>query len=159
MALFGLVQSPTVDDPDCGRLIRSRGYWRGRMALGAHPDVALLIGGGREGPDGAALAQARELPARYLTLQSAIGAALFEHYGPYREAVDAGEIDEDAVQLASSDDVWAHVKPVHIIIAPLDGRLTVEIGYATEWDIEHTLGARLVDWQLAELNGSVLGIA
>ena len=159
MAVLGLFRSPSINDPVCGPLARAGGYWRGRMALGAHRDVPLLIAGGREGPEAAALAQARELPARYIALQSAIGPALFEHYAPYREAIDAGELGEDAVRLASSEDVWAHVTPVHIIVAPLDRYLTVEIGYATEWDVEHTLGARLIDWQLAELNGSVLGVA
>jgi hypothetical protein len=42
-----------------------------------------------------------------------------------------------------------------VIIDPRNPLFTVEIGYATLWDIEHTLGARLSDWQLVELNGSV----
>src|SRR5262249_15555027 len=95
MALFGLLRSSSVNDPVFGSLTRSRGYWRGRAALGAHRDVSLLIAGGREAPDSAALAQARELPARYPALQGAIGPALFDHYAPYREAIDAGEIEAE----------------------------------------------------------------
>src|SRR5438105_6064108 len=155
MALFGLLQSPTVTDPILGTLARSRRYWRCHVALGAHRDVPLLIAGGRQGPDDTALALARELPARYPTLQGVIGTALFEHYEPYREAIDAGEIDEQTVRLANGADVWPHVTPVHVVVASLDDRLTIEIGYETAWDVEHTLGARVAGWQLIELNGSV----
>jgi hypothetical protein len=41
-------------------------------------------------------------------------------------------------------------------VAPLDGRLTLEVGLRVAWDEEHTLGARLHDGRLLELNGSVL---
>jgi len=159
MALFGLLRSPSVSDPILGALARSRGYWRGRAALAAHRDLPLLIAGGREAPDSAALVLARELPARYPTLQGEIGTALFEHYAPYREAMDAGELDEQSVRVASGAEVWPHVTPVHVIVAPLDGRLTIEIGYAAAWDIEHTLGAHLADWRLLRLNGSVRRVA
>ena len=33
---------------------------------------------------------------------------------------------------------------------------TVEIAYRTEWDPEHTVGARFQGWTLTELNGSVI---
>jgi hypothetical protein len=80
--------SPSVNDPILGELARRRGYWRGHLALGTHRDVPLLIAGGRMGPDAAALGLAQELPARYEPLQGAIGIALFEHYEPYRDALD-----------------------------------------------------------------------
>ena len=38
----------------------------------------------------------------------------------------------------------------------LRGDLTVELGYRVAWDEEHTLGARIRDGRLVELNGSVL---
>jgi uncharacterized protein DUF6985 len=155
MALFSLLRSRIVNDPLLGAFARSRGYWRGRVALGAHRDVPLLIAGGRRGPDVAALARARELPARYSTLQGAIGTELFEHYGPYRDAFDRGEIDERIPHIADAAEVWPHVTPVQVIAAPLQGRPSVEIGYATLWDVEHTLGAIVVDWRLAESNGSI----
>jgi hypothetical protein len=41
-------------------------------------------------------------------------------------------------------------------VAPLDGILTIEIGYQVAWDEEHTLGARIRDGALLELCGSVL---
>jgi hypothetical protein len=134
---------------------RSRGYWRGRVALGDHRDVPLLLVGGRRGPDDAALALARDLPNHYRSLQAEIGMALFEHYVPYREAVDVGEIEEQTVQLRSAVEVWPHVTPIHVIIDPSNARFTIEIGYRAIWDVEHTLGARLVGWRLLELNGSV----
>jgi hypothetical protein len=42
-----------------------------------------------------------------------------------------------------------------LIAAPLQRRPSVEIGYATLWDVEHTLGAIVVDWRLVEFNGSI----
>jgi Domain of unknown function (DUF6985) len=162
MALFGLLRSPTFNDPVCGALVRSRGYWRGRITLGAQRDVPLLVAGRRDRPNAAALAQARELSARYPALQGTIGAALFEHYEPYQQAFEWGELDYEVVRLTSGAEVWPYVKAVHVMIAPLvvvvppSRRLTVEIAYRTAWDIEHTVGAQLVDWRLLELNGSVL---
>jgi hypothetical protein len=126
------------------------------VTLGAHRDLPLLIAEGRSEPDVAALALGRELPARYPTLQGAIGTALFEHYEPYRDALDRGEIsDEQPPHIADAAEVWSHVTPVQILVAPLYGRLGVEIGYETLWDVEHTLGAIVVDWQLVEFNGSI----
>jgi len=136
--------------------VRSRGYWRGVMTLDDHPEVPLLIVGGRGAPDEAGLAVARELPGRYPALRGAIAVALFEHYEPYR---DSGETNDDSPHLANPDEVWPHTNPVQVIVAPVDGRPGAEIGYATAWDIEHTLGAVIVDWQLVELNGSVRRLA
>jgi hypothetical protein len=154
MALFGLMRDPTVTDPVLGVLAFSRGYWRGRLALGACPDVPLLRAGGRQGPNSAALALARELPSRYPSMQGLIGEALFEHHLPYWQEIDARDA-ERKVQLRSAAEVWPHVTLAHVIIDPLNPLFTLEIGYATVWDIEHILGARLSDWQLVELNGSV----
>ena len=156
MALFGLMRDQTVTDPALGVLARSRGYWRGRLPLGATRDVFLLIAGGRQGPDGAALALARELPSRYASLQVLIGVALFEHHLPYWQEIDASEAEQKAPPQSAAE-VWPHVTPVHVIIDPLNRDFTVEIGYTAVWDVEHTLGARLSDWRLVELNGSVRG--
>jgi len=98
----------------------------------------------------AALALARELPARYPTLQGVIGAALFEHYEPYED------FNERVPHIADAAEVWPHVTPVQIVVGPLDGRrLSIEIGYTTLWDVEHTLGATVVDWRLVEFSGSI----
>ena len=32
---------------------------------------------------------------------------------------------------------------------------TIEVAYKVEWDEEHTLGARIQEWRLVELSGSV----
>jgi hypothetical protein len=155
MALFSLLRSRIVNDPILGGFARSRGYWRGRVTLGAHRDVPLLIAGGRIGPDVAALALARQLPAHYPTLQGAIGTELFEHDGPYRDAFDRGEIDERIPHIADAAEVWPLVTPVQVIAAPRQGRPSIEIGYASLWDVEHTLAATVVDWRLVEFNGSI----
>jgi hypothetical protein len=39
-------------------------------------------------------------------------------------------------------DWWSHVSLVFVSVATLSGLLTTELGYATAWDDEHTLGAR-----------------
>jgi hypothetical protein len=48
------------------------------------------------------------------------------------------------------------VAPVRVRIEPLGGVETVEIAYRTDWDTEHTVGARFQGWVLTELNGSVV---
>jgi hypothetical protein len=108
------------------------------------------------GPDPAALGRAQELPERYELLQNPIGTALFEHYEPYREALEAGAINHPPVKITSASEVWDHVMPVHVVVEPHRRHLRIEIGFSTEWDIEHTVAAVLVDWRLIELNGSVL---
>ena len=159
MPFLKMFQAAEFTDPVFGTLERSRGYWRCRIALGTHRDVPLLVTGPSAGPDGTAIALSRELPSRYPLLQGAIAAAMIEHHAPYREAIDAGELEPESgadIRLDSPDDVWPHVKPVCVLVEPLDGRMTVEIAYEVAWDIEHTLGARFVAWQLMELNGSIL---
>ena len=83
----------------------------------------------------------------------AIERALFEHYAPYAEAEPVEE-GLPAIREASSE--WPHTRIEFVQVAPLHGRLTVEIGLRVAWDEEHTLGARLSGAQLLELNGSVL---
>jgi hypothetical protein len=61
----------------------------------------------------------------------------------------------DVPTLTRPDDVWAHVRPVRVLIERLAGRETLEIAYRAAWDEEHTLGARVQEWELVELNGSV----
>ena len=45
---------------------------------------------------------------------------------------------------------------VFVSVTPLDGVLTVELGYSAAWDEEHTLGARFQANRFVELSGSVL---
>jgi hypothetical protein len=77
---------------------------------------------------------------------------------PYKEAVDAGEeTASPCPSIASSEAVWLHVTPAHVLVEPLEGIPTVEIAFKVAWDVEHTLGVRFQNWQFIELNGSVRG--
>ena len=58
--------------------------------------------------------------------------------------------------LGVPEQVWGHISLVRVLIEPLGGVDTVEIAYRTDWDTEHTLGARFQGWALIELNGSVI---
>ena len=95
---------------------------------------------------------------RFPIFLSQIQDGLFQHYLPYKEAIEAGELpDSHHLQIASASDVWRHVKPAHVLIEPFKGQ-DVEVAFSTEWDIEHTVAATFSDWQFIELNGSVGGI-
>jgi hypothetical protein len=84
---------------------------------------------------------------------------MFEHYAPYADAVVAGELEapeEGLPRISQPDQVWPHTSVEFVAVITLDGELCVEIGYRVAWDEEHTLGARLRNGRLIELNGSVL---
>jgi hypothetical protein len=151
MGLLDFMRSPAYRDPVVGVLVRRGRYWRGTMRLGSTSGVPLLLAGPRTAPEESRLALARELGDRYAALRPAIGRALFEHYEPY---ADAAELD--LPRLPRSEQVWGHVAPVRVRIEPLGGLETVEIAYRTDWDTEHTVGARFQGWALTELNGSVV---
>jgi hypothetical protein len=156
--VFGLFKSASFQDPLLGELVRSRGYWRGTLALEGCP-TALALAGTRAAPDAAAIAAARALTTQFTAWRPAIGTALFEHYAPYAEAVAAGEYQEDSdafPRMASPLDVWPHARLEYVSIAPLDGVLTTELGYLTAWDEEHTLGVRFAGDRFVALCGSVL---
>lgn len=158
--MLRLFRSTIVADPQLGELRRRCGKWRGTIALSDAPHVPLAIAGSRAKPDVDALDVAYTLAARYPLWQPQIAAELFsQHYAPHAEAVAAGELEHLGSKLPEIDDpagVWPHVQPVFVAVGPLFGELMVEIGYQVAWDDEHTLGARLRDGQLVELNGSVL---
>lgn len=157
--MFGFLKSASHADLQLGELRRSRGAWRGQINLGTGAPVPLVVAGSRQAPDTAALGIAHAIASALPGWQPSIAAALLEHYRPYAEAVAAGEEEPPAAGLPTieqADDVWPHVSVTHVAVMPLDGVLTTEIGYRTAWDEEHTLGARLRDGQLVELNGSVL---
>ena len=156
--MFGLFSSKPIEDEQLGELRRSGGYWRGSLLLEPCGTFALVLAGGREAPDPTHLRLSKELPDRFVSLMPDIQTGLFEHYAPYKEAVDAGEeTDSPCPSVASPDEVWQHIMPAHILVERLQGAPTIEIGFRTSWDIEHTLGARFQGWQLVELNGSVRG--
>jgi hypothetical protein len=151
MGFLDFMRPPAYKDPALGVLVRQGRYWRGMLRLGSTSGVALLVAGPRTAPDGPRLGLARELGDRYTALRPAVERALFEHYEPYADAADP-----DVPRLQRPDQVWAHVAPVRARIEPLGGVETVEIAYRTDWDTEHTVGARFQGWVLTELNGSVV---
>ena len=132
--------------------------WRAEIALG---DIRapLALPGSRAAPDPQALAIARSIPTDYPDWRAGIAASLFEHYAPYAEAVATGAPEahaENPPRISQPDKVWQHAAVEFVAVITLDGEPGVEIGYRVAWDEEHTLGARLRDGRLLELNGSVL---
>ena len=100
------------------------------------------------------------MPERFKDLIAKIQDGLFEHYAPYKEAVDAGEqTGSPCPTIADPEAVWPQVTPAHVLIEPfgVGETPTVEIAFRVGWDVEHTVAARFRDWQFIELNGSVRG--
>jgi Domain of unknown function (DUF6985) len=156
--MFGVFKSPPFADPQLGELRRARRLWRGAFFLD-DTTVPLMLSGSRTAPDPRALDIAHSIAFAYPAWRTTIEPSLFEHYAPYAEAVVRGEVspsEAELLRIASPADVWAYTNAEFIQVAPLDGELTVEIGYRVAWDEEHTLGARLRHGQLVELCGSVL---
>lgn len=151
--LFGLFKSRPFQDARLGAFERTRGLWRGTLSLDAGSDTPLALSGDRAQPDPQALAIAHDLPRLAQSLRPAIAEALFEHYEPYAESADDGDAPP---RIAAPAEIWPHVTLLFVSVTPLSGALTAELGYRVAWDDEHTLGARLRDGALLELNGSVL---
>lgn len=122
----------SYDDPALGELVRSRGRWRREMELG-YETVPLVLAGGRSGPDPGAVTIARGSVGQLLAWRALVEPALRDHRG--------GPFGWDEVRTA-------------YVAAGKDG--IVEWGLHVGWDEEHTLGARIRDGELVELNGSVL---
>jgi len=159
MGILDFLKPPSYSDPTVGTLVRQGRYWRGRITLGSDGDAPLLLAGRRAAPGEASLGLARELGSRYPALRPAIERALFDHYEPYSHAAESGEVDpldDEVPRLDRPEHVWGHVALVRVLIEPLSGVDTVEIAYRTDWDKEHTVGARFQSWALVELNGSVI---
>lgn len=156
--MFGLFRSPPFHDAELGEFVRSRGYWRGTVSL-ASQSVPIALAGSRGNPDSGALALGRQAQTLYASMRPLIEAALFEHYEPYAEALEAGELpatSESFQKITEPSQVWPNVSLVFVSISPIDGVLTTEFGFTTAWDEEHTLGARFQNGALLELCGSVL---
>jgi hypothetical protein len=156
--MLGLFKSAPFIDPQLGELRRSRGAWRGTLALEAASRVPLVLVGSRAAPDPDALRIARLIPVDFPSWRAGIERELFEHLAPYAEAVVAGELVPltPLPEIDVPSAVWRHANVEFVQVGPLDGQLTVEIGYRVEWDEEHTLGARFRGGKLVELCGSVL---
>lgn len=159
--MLGLFKSKRFPDPELGELVRSRGHWRGSIELGAGAREALPLAltGPRAEPDPQALTVAKQLPTLMASWRARIEEALFEHYGPYAPEPDA-EAAPDSEQgipmISEPSQVWPHVSLEYVSITPMSGALTVELGYTSAWDEEHTLGARFRSGVFVELCGSVL---
>ncbi len=156
--MFGLFKAPPFSDALLGELRRTGGIWRGMVGLG-EVSVPLAVHGPRSSPDPQALEIARAVPSSYPVWRELIAAEMFEHYAPYAEAVAAGDLEppgQGLPRVTQPEEVWPHTSVEFVAVIPLDGELIVEIGYRVAWDEEHTLGARLRNGRLIELNGSVL---
>jgi hypothetical protein len=156
--MFGPFKSKPFWEEQLGELRRSGGYWKGSLLVAPFGKFRLALAGSREAPAPIALGLAKELPGRFKSLMPKIQAGLFEHYAPYKEAVDAGEeTGSPCPGVANPEAVWPYVTPAHVLVEPLEGVPTVEIAFRVSWDKEHTVGARFQAWQFIELNGSVRG--
>jgi hypothetical protein len=159
VSMFGLFKSPQFRDPQLGELARSRGHWRGSLTLEGRARVPLVLSGTRSEPDAQAVAVARDMTTRYGSWRPTIEKVLFERYGPYAEALAAGELpppSETFPSMTAPNQVWPYVSLAFVAVTPLDGVLTTELGYITAWDEEHTLGVRFQSGKFMELCGSVL---
>ena len=126
----------TFEDPQLGALSRRRGRWRGEVDLDGAV-VPLAVVGGRKGPEGDALAIARRSADELASARAELEAALADHREPSGETAEGWTV------------VWASG-------APRDVPRPLEFGLAVAWDEEHTVGARIRNGRLVELNGSVL---
>src|SRR5437762_2563275 len=126
-SLFGLFKSRPFRDPKLGELVRSRGLWRGSLAVEAGVNaVPLALSGTRTEPDAQALAAARDVAQVFTSWRPAIEQALFDHYSPYAEAIAAGELsspDEGLPRIAARGGVWPHVSLVFVSVTPLSALL------------------------------------
>jgi len=157
--LTSFFKSPSFQDPVLGQLMRTRGQWRGVIALGgAAPTPLALFGPPRE-PDAAAIAAARQIQGSMERWRPAIEQALHEHLAPYREAISDEPASEQRTALMSierPDQVWAHASLQSAAIIRMSGGVTTELAYAAAWDDDHMLGARFQSGNLVELCGSIV---
>ena len=146
----------TFSDPALGQITHNRGLWWAPVQLPEHDSVDVGLSGSATEPDAEGLSLARDLPTRYASLKAPIEQALFAHYEPFRKAREEGSLPMGAVpEISSAGDVWSHVTLEALNVEPMQWGLTIEIVYVADWDGEHALGARVHDWQLVELCGSV----
>lgn len=151
-----LFRSTPQRDSQLGELNRSGRYWRGSIVLAPLENFRLSLAGDSAAPQSKAIELAKELRERFPSLMAQIQSGLFDHYAPYKEAIEAGEqTGSPSRQIANASAIWPHVKPAHVLIEPTNSQWRVEIAFKTDWDIEHTVAAIFCDWHFVELNGSV----
>lgn len=143
VTVFDIFKSKSFSDPELGAFTRARGVWRGSIVLGGET-VPLALEGDGTAPDAAALTAARQAAAWFAAVRPALEAALRDHREPYADDV------------LPADELWEQTHVQFVSATRMQGAMTVEVGLSVEWDEDHTLGARLRDGALVELNGSVL---
>jgi hypothetical protein len=154
--MLGLFKPKTFRDEQLGALRRRRRFWFGNLTLPGCGAFRLVLAGNRQAPEPIVIGIARELPNRFDSLKPNIENGLFEHYAPYKEAVDAGiETGSPCPNVPDPEAVWQYTAPAHILIEPHGSIIKIEIAFRVAWDEEHTVGARFRDWRFVELNGSV----
>ena len=153
--MLRLFRPVPFDDPELGTLLRSRGLWRGTLALGGTL-LPLAVTGSRNAPDAQALAIARRLNGTWSVNCLAVAQALLDHLAPYREAFAADGVGPPPPAIAQARDVWQHVHLEWVSVTLLDGMLVAEVALSTAWDEEHILDARFEGERLFELNGSIV---
>jgi hypothetical protein len=104
--MFEPFKSKPFLDGQLGEFRRSGGYWKGSLELAPCGTFRLALAGSREAPDPIALELAKELPDRFKSLMPKIENALFEHYAPHKEAVDAGEVSGPCPTVVSPKAAW-----------------------------------------------------
>jgi len=108
--MFALLKARTFHDEQLGDLCKSGGYWKGQLALSSYGTFRLVLSGNRTNPDEIGLDLAKQLPERLKTLIPEIQRGLFEHYSPYKEAVDSGQdTGSPCPEIVKLADVWAHL--------------------------------------------------
>lgn len=149
--MISLFKNPCVVDPVLGELRHSWGKWRGLISAQGQATVPLVLPGTSKAPDPHAIGMVRHLDDDLPRWRADISKELFNHLEPYAQEVDPARFGH----IKSPEDVWPHVKLVHVAVFAERGELTLELGYQTEWDEEHTLGAFFRNEKLLHLNGSV----
>jgi hypothetical protein len=159
--MAGFFKSPSFDDAVLGRLERSRGLWRGTLAVGGVERAPLALFGSNREPDAAALATARQIAPSFNAWRPTIEQALFDHYAPYAEAASEEEASAPSAAMPAIErpnQVWAHVSLQSVAVTKLSGVVTTELVYVAAWDDDHMLGARFQSGNFVELCGSVLPV-
>jgi hypothetical protein len=161
--MFGFFKSEPYLDSQLGTLIKKSGYWRGSIPLLAGTSVELQLAGSRKAPDADCINLAHQFETHFSQLRKPIEQALFEHYEPYQESasdVELTDLAEPFPAITSAQEVWPHVSPVYVRIEPVNGSTggtpVIEVAFHVAWDEEHTVAARVQDWHLFELCGSVV---
>lgn len=132
--------------------------WRGNIAVG-QATVPVAVCGSRRGPLPAAVSLGKSIADQYPAWQAQIENALIDHLMPYAEAVSAGDLpppEQPLPAIEKPSEIWQHVVPTFVAIAPISGNLCIEFGYQVSWEDEHTLGAQVGNGRLLALCGSVL---